>query len=186
MAGRDQAKAEAIRAQDERQRRRDRDRAPDRRDRRPARHDAASTSCGAAVRRPATEPPVLRRRHDLRRHRRGRGDRRAGRRSGPVADDRAARRLRARRGRASRASSRTRAGSAPSPGPWIMGQYAGFGTATETNGRFRALLDAGVTGFSVALDLPTQMGIDSDDPRGRRARSARSAWRSTAWPTSRR
>jgi methylmalonyl-CoA mutase N-terminal domain/subunit len=50
------------------------------------------------------------------------------------------------------------------PGPWIMGQYAGFGTAAETNRRFRALLDAGVTGFSVALDLPTQMGIDSDDP----------------------
>jgi methylmalonyl-CoA mutase N-terminal domain/subunit len=49
------------------------------------------------------------------------------------------------------------------PGPWIMGQYAGFGTAAETNARFRALLDAGVTGFSVALDLPTQMGIDSDD-----------------------
>jgi methylmalonyl-CoA mutase N-terminal domain/subunit len=51
------------------------------------------------------------------------------------------------------------------PAPWIMGQYAGFGTAAETNTRFRALLDAGVTGFSVALDLPTQMGIDSDDPR---------------------
>jgi methylmalonyl-CoA mutase, N-terminal domain len=46
-----------------------------------------------------------------------------------------------------------------------MGQYAGFGTAAETNGRFRALLDAGLTGFSVALDLPTQMGLDSDDPR---------------------
>jgi methylmalonyl-CoA mutase N-terminal domain/subunit len=46
-----------------------------------------------------------------------------------------------------------------------MGQYAGYGTASETNGRFRALLDAGVTGFSVALDLPTQMGLDSDDPR---------------------
>jgi methylmalonyl-CoA mutase N-terminal domain/subunit len=45
-----------------------------------------------------------------------------------------------------------------------MGQYAGFGTASETNRRFRALLDAGVTGFSVALDLPTQMGLDSDDP----------------------
>jgi methylmalonyl-CoA mutase N-terminal domain/subunit len=45
-----------------------------------------------------------------------------------------------------------------------MGQYAGFGTASETNLRFRALLDAGVTGFSVALDLPTQMGLDSDDP----------------------
>ena len=50
------------------------------------------------------------------------------------------------------------------PGPWIMGQYAGFGTAAETNRRFRALLDAGVTGFSEALDLPTQMGLDSDDP----------------------
>jgi methylmalonyl-CoA mutase N-terminal domain/subunit len=51
------------------------------------------------------------------------------------------------------------------PKPWIMGQYAGFGTPRESNRRFRALLDAGVTGFSVALDLPTQMGIDSDDPR---------------------
>ena len=46
-----------------------------------------------------------------------------------------------------------------------MGQYAGFGTPAESNARFRALLDAGVTGFSVALDLPTQLGIDSDDPR---------------------
>jgi methylmalonyl-CoA mutase N-terminal domain/subunit len=45
-----------------------------------------------------------------------------------------------------------------------MGQYAGFGTAKETNARFRALLDQGLTGFSVALDLPTQMGIDSDNP----------------------
>ncbi|MFI5253927.1 MAG: methylmalonyl-CoA mutase [Candidatus Limnocylindrales bacterium] len=55
-------------------------------------------------------------------------------------------------------------GISSEPGPWIMGQYAGFGTAAETNGRFRALLEAGVTGFSVALDLPTQMGLDSDDP----------------------
>jgi methylmalonyl-CoA mutase N-terminal domain/subunit len=55
-------------------------------------------------------------------------------------------------------------GISAQPGPWIMGQYAGFGTAAETNERFRALLDAGVTGFSVALDLPTQMGLDSDDP----------------------
>jgi methylmalonyl-CoA mutase N-terminal domain/subunit len=46
-----------------------------------------------------------------------------------------------------------------------MGQYSGFGTPKESNQRFRALLDAGVTGFSVAMDLPTQMGIDSDDPR---------------------
>ncbi|MFM7718061.1 MAG: methylmalonyl-CoA mutase family protein, partial [Actinomycetota bacterium] len=50
------------------------------------------------------------------------------------------------------------------PGPWIMGQYSGFGTAAQTNARFRALLGAGLTGFSVALDLPTQMGFDSDDP----------------------
>ncbi|HZI97631.1 MAG TPA: methylmalonyl-CoA mutase family protein [Actinomycetales bacterium] len=56
-------------------------------------------------------------------------------------------------------------GVSPEPKPWIMGQYAGFGTPRESNRRFRALLDAGVTGFSVAMDLPTQMGIDSDDPR---------------------
>jgi methylmalonyl-CoA mutase N-terminal domain/subunit len=56
-------------------------------------------------------------------------------------------------------------GISPEPKPWIMGQYAGFGTARESNQRFRALLDAGLTGFSVAMDLPTQMGIDSDDPR---------------------
>jgi methylmalonyl-CoA mutase N-terminal domain/subunit len=56
-------------------------------------------------------------------------------------------------------------GVAAEPKPWIMGQYAGFGTARESNARFRALLDAGVTGFSVAMDLPTQMGLDSDDPR---------------------
>jgi len=48
---------------------------------------------------------------------------------------------------------------------WTMRQYAGFGTATETNRRFRMLLDAGQTGLSVAFDLPTQMGIDSDSPR---------------------
>ncbi|MDH3190192.1 MAG: methylmalonyl-CoA mutase family protein, partial [Acidimicrobiia bacterium] len=45
---------------------------------------------------------------------------------------------------------------------WTMRQYAGFGTAEETNQRFRALLDAGQTGLSVAFDLPTQMGLDSD------------------------
>src|SRR3712207_3434697 len=50
---------------------------------------------------------------------------------------------------------------------WTMRQYAGFGTATETNARFRLLLDAGQTGLSVAFDLPTQMGIDSDSPRAR-------------------
>jgi methylmalonyl-CoA mutase N-terminal domain/subunit len=48
---------------------------------------------------------------------------------------------------------------------WTMRQYAGFGTAAETNARFRALLAAGQTGLSVAFDLPTQMGFDSDSPR---------------------
>ena len=48
---------------------------------------------------------------------------------------------------------------------WTMRQYAGFGTAAETNERFRHLLSAGQTGLSVAFDLPTQMGIDSDSPR---------------------
>jgi methylmalonyl-CoA mutase N-terminal domain/subunit len=47
---------------------------------------------------------------------------------------------------------------------WTMRQYAGFGTAEETNERFRALLAAGQTGLSVAFDLPTQMGLDSDAP----------------------
>ncbi|MGH8870193.1 MAG: acyl-CoA mutase large subunit family protein [Actinomycetes bacterium] len=56
-------------------------------------------------------------------------------------------------------------GISAEPKPWVMGQYAGFGTAESTNRRFHALLDAGVTGFSVAMDLPTQMGLDSDDPR---------------------
>lgn len=47
---------------------------------------------------------------------------------------------------------------------WTMRQYAGFGNAAATNHRFRSLLDAGQTGLSVAFDLPTQMGLDSDDP----------------------
>ena len=47
---------------------------------------------------------------------------------------------------------------------WTMRQYAGFGTAEETNRRFRDLLDAGQSGLSVAFDLPTQMGLDSDHP----------------------
>ena len=47
---------------------------------------------------------------------------------------------------------------------WTMRQYAGFGTAEETNARFRHLLAAGQTGVSVAFDLPTQMGYDSDHP----------------------
>lgn len=48
---------------------------------------------------------------------------------------------------------------------WTMRQYAGYGTADETNKRFRYLLDAGQTGLSVAFDLPTQMGLDSDNER---------------------
>ena len=47
---------------------------------------------------------------------------------------------------------------------WTMRQYAGFATAEETNRRFRYLLDQGQTGLSVAFDLPTQMGFDSDAP----------------------
>ena len=47
---------------------------------------------------------------------------------------------------------------------WTMRQYAGFGSAEETNRRFRYLLERGQTGLSVAFDLPTQMGYDSDDP----------------------
>ena len=48
---------------------------------------------------------------------------------------------------------------------WTMRQYAGMGTAKETNTRFRYLLDHGQTGLSIAFDLPTQMGFDSDHPR---------------------
>jgi methylmalonyl-CoA mutase N-terminal domain/subunit len=46
---------------------------------------------------------------------------------------------------------------------WTMRQYAGFGTAEETNERFHSLIDDGSTGLSMAFDLPTQMGYDSDD-----------------------
>src|SRR5881275_324746 len=49
--------------------------------------------------------------------------------------------------------------------PWTIRQYAGFASAEETNERFRYLLDRGQTGLSVAFDLPTQLGYDSDDPR---------------------
>jgi methylmalonyl-CoA mutase N-terminal domain/subunit len=48
--------------------------------------------------------------------------------------------------------------------PWTMRQYAGFGTAAESNARYHQLIAAGTTGLSVAFDLPTQMGYDSDDP----------------------
>ncbi len=47
---------------------------------------------------------------------------------------------------------------------WTMRQYAGFGSAEESNKRYRYLLDQGITGLSVAFDLPTQMGYDSDQP----------------------
>ncbi|MDX6487113.1 MAG: methylmalonyl-CoA mutase, N-terminal domain [Gaiellaceae bacterium] len=49
--------------------------------------------------------------------------------------------------------------------PWTIRQYAGFASAEESNERYRYLLDHGQTGLSVAFDLPTQLGYDSDDPR---------------------
>ena len=48
--------------------------------------------------------------------------------------------------------------------PWISGQYAGYGAGEDANQRYRHLLEQGATGFSVALDLPSQMLIDPDDP----------------------
>ena len=48
---------------------------------------------------------------------------------------------------------------------WTMRQFAGFGTPAETNDRYRFLLDQGQGGLSVAFDMPTLMGLDSDDPR---------------------
>ena len=50
---------------------------------------------------------------------------------------------------------------------WTMRQYAGFGSARETNRRFRYMLERGMAGINVAFDLPTQHGYDSDDPRAR-------------------
>ena len=49
--------------------------------------------------------------------------------------------------------------------PWTIRQYAGFASAEESNARYRYLLESGQTGLSVAFDLPTQLGYDSDDPR---------------------
>ena len=49
--------------------------------------------------------------------------------------------------------------------PWTIRQYAGFASAEESNARYRYLLEQGQTGLSVAFDLPTQLGYDSDDPR---------------------
>lgn len=48
--------------------------------------------------------------------------------------------------------------------PWVMGMYSGQASPKETNQRIRSLLDAGQSGFSIALDLPTQLGLDSDHP----------------------
>ena len=62
---------------------------------------------------------------------------------------------------------------------WTMRQFAGFGTAEETNGRFRYLLAQGQTGLSVAFDLPTLMGYDSDHA-WLKAKSANAAWPSVA------
>ena len=50
---------------------------------------------------------------------------------------------------------------------WTMRQYAGFGTAQQTNQRFRFLLEQGQTGLSTAFDLPTQIGLDADDPKAK-------------------
>ena len=68
---------------------------------------------------------------------------------------------------------------------WTMRQFAGFGTAEETNERFRYLLDHGQTGLSTAFDMPSLMGHDSDHPRSS-ARSAAKASRSTRSTTWRR
>lgn len=51
--------------------------------------------------------------------------------------------------------------------PWLMGSYSGFGAAEDANKRFKELLAAGTTSLNVALDLPTQLGLDSDDPLAR-------------------
>src|SRR5215510_12765757 len=67
---------------------------------------------------------------------------------------------------------------------WTMRQFAGFGTAEETNERFRYLLDHGQTGLSTAFDMPTLMGYDSDHARS--ARSGGRGWRSTRSPIRRR
>ena len=66
------------------------------------------------------------------------------------------------------ASTRSRAASTPRmyrSRLWTMRQFAGFGTPRQTNERFKFLLDKGQTGLSTAFDLPTLMGLDSDDPR---------------------
>src|SRR5207244_12609641 len=56
---------------------------------------------------------------------------------------------------------------------WTMRQFAGFGTAEDTNARFRYLLSQGQTGLSTAFDLPTLMGYDSDHPLSEDRKSTR-------------
>ena len=65
---------------------------------------------------------------------------------------------------------------------WTMRMFAGFGTADETNERFRYLLEQGQTGLSTAFDMPTLMGYDSDTAAGL-GEFGRRAWRSTRWRT---
>ena len=75
---------------------------------------------------------------------------------------------RASRSSARRASSRSRAGrtrTCTARRPWTMRQYAGYASAEESNERYKYLLAHGSTGLSMAFDLPTQLGLDSDDPR---------------------
>ena len=64
-----------------------------------------------------------------------------------------------------------------------MRQYAGFATAAESNARYRYLLARGTTGLSVAFDLPTQLGYDSDAPqaRGEAGKSASPSIKSATW-----
>ena len=69
---------------------------------------------------------------------------------------------------------------------WTMRQFAGFGTAEETNARFRYLLDHGQTGLSTAFDMPTLMGYDSDHARSLGEVGPRRASRSTRSRTRRR
>ena len=61
---------------------------------------------------------------------------------------------------------------------WIMGQYSGFGSAEEANERLKYLLAEGQSGFAMALDLPTQLGLNSDHPLAM-GEVGKSGWRST-------
>ena len=63
---------------------------------------------------------------------------------------------------------------------WTMRQFAGFGTAEDTNARYKFLLARGQTGLSVAFDFPTLMGYDADHVP--KARSGSAAWLSAPWP----